>query len=742
MYKPHLVIIFLLIFLLPFVTLFGNETAATPATSPQVQLQSTKQTLSSASDPLDPVQVFLFSENSSIQPGNPFWVIIRLQAQKGWHSYWKNPGEAGMPTQVEWELPAGFQADEVQWPYPQKIEEGGIVSYGYSDTVDLLVRITPSASLSGTNNATLKAMVNWMVCHESCVPGSSSIELVLPVKEAAPVASSANLTLFATARKHIPQEKKNVLVHQDGNNLITLLLPDLKGAPLYQEGYFFPELPLPEGVKWQEKLVEEKGRYSLRLSFDTPEGWPLSTLDGVIVLKAKEMDDSTTAAWHIHEPLKTASLTETSSMGFGLALLLALIGGLILNLMPCVLPVIALKVMSFVKLSAENRLNTLKHGLAFFGGALVAFWVLATVLLVFRSYGQALGWGFQLQSPLFVAFLGVVLWIFGLSLFGVFEMGTSISSLAGQAQGRTSGLIGSFCNGVLATAVATPCTGPFLGATVGFAITLPNAAAMLIFTAMGVGMGLPYLLLAFFPSLLRFMPKPGAWMVAFKELMGFLMAATVLWLIWVFAAQTTVTALMVLLGSLFSISLGCWIYGKWGSPAKKEPIRWTGRLISAFLLAGSLWAIFVVSSFEEENSGNLTLSKGEVTETWIPFSPEKLAELREKNIPVFIDFTAKWCLICQANKIVLHSREVMSKFAERGVVTMSADWTKNDAVITEELHKFGRNGVPLYLLYDNNTDEPQIFPQLLTTNAMIKAIEELAPSINSIEERTKQASIP
>jgi thiol:disulfide interchange protein DsbD len=420
--------------------------------------------------------------------------------------------------------------------------------------------------------------------------------------------------------------------------------------------------------------------------------------------------------------------------GLGLALVLAFVGGMILNLMPCVLPVISFKVLSFVKMAGQSRKLVFTHGLTFTLGVLLSFWVLTAALLVLQAYGRSVGWGFQLQEPLFVAILAAILLVFGLSLFGVFEFGTSLIAMAGQAQqsatAKRSGLFGSFMSGILATAVATPCTGPFLGSAVGFAMTLPPALTMLVFTSLGLGMSLPYLLLATFPSTLRFLPKPGQWMVTFKELMGFFMLATVLWLVWVFGAQTSTFALFLLLAGFFFLALGSWVYGKWSMQRKTIRLIAYGLTIACFATGG--YAIFnAVSPWAaqmDSSSATKQVANHSAADAWEEFSPERLAELQKQGTPVFIDFTAKWCLICQANHLVLTTSEVTQQFEKLGVVKMKADWTKNDPVITAELRKHGRSGVPLYLLYGTDPKAaPKILPQVLTPEIVLEELKNITP---------------
>lgn len=429
---------------------------------------------------------------------------------------------------------------------------------------------------------------------------------------------------------------------------------------------------------------------------------------------------------------KKMTLTSTDNEfqgGFGLALGLAFLGGLILNLMPCVLPVISFKILSFVKMSGQNRSLIFKHGLAFSAGVVISFWVLAGAILWLRSYGQVVGWGFQLQDPLFVAGLAAVIFLFSLSLFSLFEMGAGIASKAGSAQKKAEGLLSSFFSGVLATTIATPCTGPFLGTAVGFAVTLSTPLALLIFTSLGLGMASPYLLIGAFPSLIRFLPRPGNWMVTFKEILGFVMLATVLWLVWVFVAQTDGMALYYLLAGFFFLSIGGWIYGKWGSPVNKRITRSLSMCIAMMFLVMGSYTIYHASrnvSVSEINEGSEVAMADvhEETATWLRFSPDRLQSLLDAGIPVFVDFTAKWCLICQTNHYSLTTDEVDRTFTENGIVRMKADWTKNDPAITEELRKFGRNGVPLYVIY-TPTGEPKVLPQVLTADIVLDTIRDI-----------------
>lgn len=690
----------------------------------------------------EPVQAEMIFEHSSIQPKTPFWVGIRLQLDEGWHAYWKNPGDAGMPPQIDWQLPEGFEVSDIHWPKPTKFTAMDAIGFGYEDEVILLAKITPTSSISSPAN--ISANVSWVVCDSSsCLPGSADVEAKVEISQSRPIVNQDHSNLFVQARKNLPQSlQKMTGERKDGLVSIPLSMDE----PIESIAFYPEEMERIDATV--DPVIADKNNILLKEA-DNGSSEPLK---GVLVINGKtaydihvELDctECTDIALNTDDSIEPANGTEIGNDhqfrgSVLLAIGLAFLGGLILNCMPCVLPVISFKVLSFVKMAGESRRLIFQHGLAFSFGVLLSFWVLAGVLLTLQSWGQAVGWGFQLQEPLFVGILAAIIFVFGLSLFGVFEVGTGMASLAGQASTQSNtGLTGSFLSGVLATAVATPCTGPFLGTAVGFAVTLPTYQALMIFTSLGLGMASPYLLLGAFPELLKWMPKPGNWMVTFKEVMGFIMLATVLWLIWVFGAQTDTMAVFILLTGFFALAIGCWIWGKWGTPIKKKQTRMIGLGITAltFVMAG--YAITKASGMssvcvEPLSSNEVAMadtSPSKLTDRWIPFSPEMLEKLQAQGVPVFIDFTAKWCLICQANHLVLEVDNVQQKFREKGVVRMLGDWTKSDPVITEWLKKFGRNGVPLYVLYNEN-QEAEILPQVLTPDLVIEKLDQLPEAIS------------
>ncbi len=484
------------------------------------------------------------------------------------------------------------------------------------------------------------------------------------------------------------------------------------------------------GIRWlactEEMCVPGSETKSLDLSIANEVVWNSKTqtlfLNSREAIPAKEPDD---VAMLDEEAHLVSNTTNGFEGGVILAIAMAFLGGMILNLMPCVLPVISFKILSFVNMAGQNRSTTLRHGLFFAMGVLVSFWVLAILLLVLQAYGNAVGWGFQLQEPLFVGILASVLLIFSLSLFGVFEFGAFFASWVGThgaSNIKQEGLFSSFCSGILATAVATPCTGPFLGSAIGFAVTLPSLQALAIFTSLGLGMAFPYLLLSAFPQLLRFMPKPGAWMESFKQLMGFVMLASVIWLIWVFGFQTGETAQVLLLIGFFVMALACWIYGRWAAPHRSNVSRWVSLVLTLVLLVTGGQCVVTASQTVSAATNATEAHAG----GWVNFDPDKVIALQEQGVPVFVDFTAKWCLICQTNHLLLSTDDISKEMEARGVVKMKADWTKSDPMITEYLKQHGRNGVPLYLLFKGTKEgKPHILPQVLTKESVMTALNQL-----------------
>lgn len=704
-----------------------------------------------------PIKAELIQEETTVQPGRPFTVALRLTMEEGWHVYWKNPGDAGLPLKVEWKLPTGLQAGPLKWPFPEKFNLEDLVGFGYEKEVILLAELTPAITMQPGTTVPLEAHLSWLVCSSNtCQPGEATIHLPLQIETHNPPLNEQVLSLFKETRAKLPTSHVLVkTIHKEG--IVQLQVPTIDSLKENLLGVdFFPEQTdvIDHSVDPTVALNEDHStnKYVVNLKGSDEIGVDRKTLKGVLVVRTQQAAGQSIQAYDIDSPIqdeqndflmlaeipqiKKPTLTPLLGSaatpvrpsaqfegGLGLALVFAFIGGMILNLMPCVLPVMSFKVMSFVKMAGQSRSLTMKHGLMFSVGVVLSFWVLAGAMLMLRTYGHSVGWGFQLQEPLFVIILATILFVFSLSLFGLFEIGMSVASWAGQTEvGSTkqSGYMSSFLSGVLATAVATPCTGPFLGSAVGFAVTLPAFQALLIFTSLALGMCFPYLLLAVFPSFLRFIPKPGPWMETFKQLMGFGLLATVLWLLWVFSAQTNTLSLMCILAGFLCFSIGAWIYGRGSSPLVRKYKRRLSYVFAAVMfIIGSQIMLMPRESWYQDQAKTVTAD-----DDWEPFSLERIAELQKKGIPVLVDFTAKWCLICQANHLVLSSSEVTKQIEEIGMIKMKADWTKNDPIITQELSRFGRTSVPLYVLYGTNQEkEPLILPQILTPDVVIEHIK-------------------
>lgn len=726
----------------------------------------TKQSIlkeSSTSDDAPPIHIEIVKDSESIQEGSNFSLILHFKIDKHWHTYWKNPGDLGMPINIDWTLPEGFAVKEIHWPTPHRFATDLAVGIGYTDELKLIVDLTAPKKLKENQALEINASISWLACSDSmCLPGTSDVSTKLTVQNEKPNKTSLS---FEKARQDLPKTNWDLNAKNENNDLIHLKIktPENHTIP-FVKAYFFPEetdfIDHKTVTNFNIKPEDLNTDFHYQMTLKRQGSQKFDQLKGVLVFVNEDetikesiavnislnanIDDEIAFLTkseienQIFKNLPNEKTTNTLNTPktpkerphsefeghFEMALLFAFIGGMILNLMPCVLPVLSLKIFSFVKMSGENRKLCFQHGLSFSLGVLISFWALAGVLLILQAYGQSVGWGFQLQEPIFVAMLASIIFILGLNLFGVMELGTSVTSAAGNINHKAKGLTSSFLSGVLATALATPCTGPFLGSAVGYAVTLPSLSALLIFTMLGAGMAFPYLLLSAYPSLLRFIPKPGNWMITFKEIMGFLMMATTIWLLFVFTAQTDSLSLIMLLGSFFLFGLSCWIYGKWVTPMKKKRTRTIGLISSLAFLA---FGVFVI--FESVNSVPLNPTKTEEIASasdWEPFSPKRIAELQAQGIPVFVDFTAKWCLICQTNHMSLASTAAEEKFKSAGVVRMKADWTKKDEIITEELAKFGRNSVPLYVLYGKDKNETAtILPQVLTSDIVINYLNEL-----------------
>ena len=683
------------------------------------------------------VEAELVSEVKTIRPAQPFWVALRLKMAPHWHVYWINPGDAGQAPSVEWTLPEGFQTGEIQWPYPKRVWMDEFVNFGYEDEVLLMVQITPPNNLDPEQVVELKAAADWLVCKDVCIPESGEVSLTLTVQDGPPETDPQWLKAFAETRSRLPltQSDWQIEAAVEDTSLVIVATPPTWFSGTLSKTIFFPYEEFLIHNAAEQGFEKTGGSYRIMVPLAVAKADLPEKMAGILVTDSGWRGEGSEKALEIDVPVATKlSAASGAQSGNGLkSLLLALgfafMGGIILNLMPCVLPVLSLKILSFVQQAGEDRKKVFHHGLMFTFGVLASFWVLAGALLLLRAGGEQLGWGFQLQSPSFIVFLAVFLFLFGLSLFGVFEIGTSLMGV-GQNVPAKSGGFGSFMSGVTATVVATPCTAPFMGSALGFALSQPALVAMLIFTSLGMGMAAPYVVLASSPALMRFVPKPGLWMESLKQFMGFLLMATVIWLAWVLGNQAGVNAVVLLLFVLLFVSVGGWILGRWGSPVKEKHTRLTAQVGAALLILVPLY-LFIANldlfAVTPSANGNPAAAKSAEGIAWQPFSPQLVQDLRSEGKPVFIDFTASWCLSCQVNKkVAFGSEDVQKAFSRLGVNALIADWTSRDETITRALAEFGRNSVPLYVLYSSDPNrEPIILPELITPGIVLDALKEI-----------------
>ncbi|MFT3829830.1 MAG: protein-disulfide reductase DsbD family protein [Opitutaceae bacterium] len=665
------------------------------------------------------VAASLVAERTALVPGRTTTVALRLVHDEHWHTYWKNPGEAGLPTTLAWTLPPGFSAGPIQWPAPEITDTGGVLTYGYGGELLLLVDIAVPAEARPGENVALAAKAEWLMCKEACIPGEAKVSLTLPVAtESAPDAQWA--ARIATARAALPagSDRLEVRAYRTGRDLAIRVAPaaGLRLAP-GPVGFFADDGAVDTQALQPARAAGDAQEFSVRQAQTAGQPKDLTGLlvaadgwwaDGprAISVQIPVTDGPTPTAGAVAAEGKgtgpVAVKRDTGALA-GL-LVLAFLGGLILNLMPCVFPVLGIKILGFVQQAGAERGKVRAHGLAFAAGVLASFWVLAGVLLALRAGGAQLGWGYQLQVPGFVFALTIVMLVFALSLSGVFEIGGSlIGAGAGlQAQG---GYAGSFFSGVLATVVATPCSAPFLAPALGAAIVLPPAQSLAAFTAIALGLAAPYLVLSFAPALVKVLPRPGAWMETFKQFMAFPLYATAGYLVYVLAGQVGDGLLEVVLG-LTLIAMAAWVLGRWTPPVRAPRVRWMARTVALALLAGGI---------------ALGLPRPKVD--WIPWSPETVAKLRAQDRIVYVDFTARWCVTCQANKaVVFGSAEVNETFRARNVAKVRGDWTSRDPQIAAELERFGRAAVPVNLVYLPGRAEPLLLPEVLTPGIVLDAV--------------------
>jgi thiol:disulfide interchange protein DsbD len=692
--------------------------------------------MSAAPVQADHTTVELIAEHEGIVPGERFEVALRFVLDPHWHIYWKNPGANGLAPEIEWTLPEGITAGEIQWPNPERIELEGMVNYGYeAGAVVFLVTMQAADSLQPGETVSLGASLFWLICKEACVPGDANLELSLPVVAASALEPSDEAPTFAAARESLarPQSPWELSAYLSDSNLVLVL----EGSDIPSDLYFYADLEGQIDPSAAQTLsYPAENRAELLLPLDTPffENQP-EVLHGLLQSGTSNWLASAEIAATAPPVVRQVTLAGTGedagfeqrllALGLPGFLALSFLGGLILNIMPCVLPVLSLKVFSLLKHAGQTRRDALRHGLAYTAGVVLSFLALAGVLFALRALGERVGWGFQLQSPGFVVVLTAVFFLFGLNLMGVFELGGKLVGADAQVAKRND-VIGSFGMGILAAVVGAPCMGPLVAGVSGLAVQASITTGLLIFGMMGLGLASPFLLLSVFPKLVAFLPKPGLWMESFKQGMGFLLMAAVVFLALVAGRQGGVDAILILLVIMLLSAVAAWIFGRWGAPVRSRRSRWIAKLLALALVVGSLvlGVRATKAAYEAYGAGP---AEADADGQWAEWSEAQVEALLAEGRPVFVDFTATWCLICQVNKkVALHTDATTELFAEKGIVALEADWTRYDPVITDALERFGRSGVPLYLLYTPN-GEVTVLPQSLTNGNVRAAVEKALP---------------
>ncbi len=640
----------------------------------------------------------LIPEVSAVAPGEPFTIALKLEHPENWHSYYLNSGGVELPPSIEWKLSPGAKAGEIQWPVPELKEGFSGKSFVYPGTPVFLINITPPANLKPGDTFTLSAVAKWQICDQSCINEKADFAINLPVAETA-TTDAGQIDFFKAARLRIPfnDPKLGEVTagsRKDAANEIHVILPKMKTPPTE----FIPNQPYIKALSEGGRVSETEGGTEIilqrkltdMLDNPIPQG---NTVSGIVV---------GTTSFTIPETRISAPPAEAVSFSKFLPILGGMFfGGLILNLMPCVFPVIGLKIMGFVQQAGENRRSIALHGVTFALGVLASFAVLSGILFAIRAAAlkngtELKGWGYQLQDPWVVVILLLLMFILGLNMFGLFEIGASATSVGGKLQTKT-GHTGSFFSGVLATVVATPCSAPFLGVAIGAAMALPAYQFFPAFGAMAMGLAVPYLTLSLMPHLVEKLPRPGAWMESFKQAMSFLLFATAGYLLWVYSGLIGQENLLAPLLGLSLIAAGAWVYGRWNLPHK------SGKIRAAALAFTALFAV----------SGTVMALPKEKQDLWQPWSAELVEELISEDTPVYIDFTAQWCLTCQVNKKVAYTGEVLALAKEKGIVFLKADKTAANPAIEAKLQELGRSAIPVNVLLIPG-EEPIITPEVLT----------------------------
>lgn len=668
-----------------------------------------------AAEPL--LKVVLVPEVTAIAPGKPFTIAVKVQHADKAHSYWKNPGGPGKAMKLKWTLPVGFSASETEWPAPHAITVGTIISYTFEKETVALVTITPSGTAQAGDTAAIEVVADGLVCVEVCTLVKIKANLSLPIAAVA-MPNAAAPAVIAAARKLIPDSSSvwDITASNEGGKPTISLKPQADANDAITKAYFFSDTEVIDSQKPQ--VLSKQGDHWVLALTPAADDPPKDELSGLLVAEEGWLkSDPSVKAFAVKLPFGKASASNptsapatitasTEQRSVPILILFAFIGGLILNIMPCVFPVLGIKIMGFVQQAGHDRRKIFLHGLAYTAGVLVCFWVLAIFVITLGK-----GWGAQLQSHGVLLALCYFFLAFGLNMAGVFEVGTSAVGV-GQGLQKKSGLGGSFFSGLLATIVATPCSAPFLGPALAWALSLPAITALLVFTVIGLGLSSPYLVLSLAPSLVKLLPRPGAWMESFKQGMSFMLFGTAGYMFWVLSGKMDASRQLNLILGMVLIAMACWIYGRWFLPHKSAKARTLGLSFTVLALVTGLYLGWPQS--EQEKKEELV---------WQPWSQELVKTLRDKGEPVYIDFTARWCATCQLNKHVYKDPEVKALFKAKHVNLLKADWTDENEVIRTVLRdEYKRAAIPVNPFYLPGAKEPIILSEALTVDEVKKAL--------------------
>ena len=684
----------------------------------------------------DNVKARLVSEVNGVGPGQVFWVALDLNIRDGWHTYWRNPGDSGEPTKLAWQLPPGFTAGDIVWTTPHRFEIAPLVNYGYAKHAMHLVQITAPKDLKAGTPVTLAAKASWLVCSDVCIPEGADLQLTMPASAQAGGIDPKESSLFTAARGELPSAQPAATSARIQGDQLVISLGSDWGATLAQikSLSFFPydeggiEYATPQKLTRTKDAVE----LSMKVGYKPPNA---GAIRGVLVVSQQNGAQTDTVPIEIAADFSGAGAEQVKAgprfapvaqahqepqHSLIVLMLLAMLGGLILNLMPCVFPVLSIKAISVVEQAKKHPGIVRIKGLVFAAGVISSMLALAAVLLGLRAGGEEIGWGFQLQSPLFVTLLIYLLLAVGLNLSGVFEFGGGLAGV-GDELTHGDGYRASFFTGLLTTLVATPCTAPFMAPALGAALTQPAINALCIFAALGIGLSLPFVLLSFAPWMRRVLPKPGAWMDTLKQVFAFPIYASAAWLLWVLSHETSSFGLGAALAGTVLIGLAAWAYQKSSSSSGGGKVTVLVTAAVSLLLAIILPVRFAdVATAAPSDSAQIKPGADE----WQPYSAAKVAELTAAGRPLLVNFTASWCLTCLVNeRNAFSDSAVQAIFRDKKVTLMKGDWTNRDPAITQALAAFGRAGVPLYVVYNSKpgSTEPLVLPQLLTAGIVQSA---------------------